>query len=113
MGIAIVLFFLYGVIVGDEFEKAYGKDPRQCTVDEVVGMWISLLFLPKSLIISGIAFIIWRAFDIFKPFPADRMEKLNGGLGIMLDDVVSAVYSTIIMNLMAFAIDYFKINLPF
>ena len=113
MGIAIALFFLYGIIVGDEFEKRYGKDPRQCTIDEVVGMWITLLFLPKSFIISGIAFLVWRAFDIFKPFPANRMENLKGGIGIMMDDVVSALYSMIIMNLLVLGLEYFKINIPF
>lgn len=113
MGISIVLFFLYGLIVGNEFEKRYGKDPRQCTIDEVVGMWITLLFLPKSFIISGIAFLVWRAFDIFKPFPANRMESLKGGYGIMLDDVVSALYSMIIMNLLVLGLDYFKIKIPF
>lgn len=113
MGIAIALFFFYGVIIGNEFEKRYGKDPRQCTIDEVVGMWITLLFLPKSFIISGIAFLVWRAFDIFKPFPANRMEDLKGGLGIMLDDVVSALYSMVIMNLLVIGLEYLKIKIPF
>lgn len=113
MGIAIVLFLIYGIMIGDEFETKYGKDPRQCTIDEVVGMWISLLFLPKSIIISGIAFLVWRALDIFKPFPANRMESLKGGFGIMLDDVVSALYTLVLLNLLVLALEYFKITLPF
>jgi len=51
---------------------AYGKDPRQCTIDEVVGMWITLLFLPKTYLISIIAFFVWRAFDIIKPYPIKK-----------------------------------------
>jgi Phosphatidylglycerophosphatase A and related proteins len=107
------LFFLYGLIIGESFEKKYGKDPSQCTIDEVVGMWISLFLLPKNIIISGIAFFVWRAFDIFKPFPAKRMEKIKGGAGIMLDDVVSALYTLAFMHLLVMGIEYYKITLPF
>ena len=96
---AIIVFTVYGIYVGNKFDKVYGKDPRQCTIDEVVGMWISLLFLPKQIVISILAFIIWRAFDIVKPFPAKNLEKLEGGLGIMIDDVVSGLYSLIVLQI--------------
>lgn len=97
---AIFIFIFYGIYVGNKLEKIYGKDPSQCTIDEMVGMWISLLFLPKKIIISIFAFLIWRALDIIKPFPARNLEKLNGGLGIMIDDIVSAVYSLIILHIL-------------
>lgn len=99
---AIVVFFAYGIYVGNKFDKVYGKDPRQCTIDEVVGMWISLLFLPKKIIVSFIAFIVWRAFDIIKPFPARDLEKLEGGLGIMIDDVVAGFYSLIVLQVLLY-----------
>lgn len=95
----IVLFFGYGVYVGTKFEALYGKDPAQCTIDEVVGMWISLLFLPKIIWISILAFFIWRIMDIVKPQPARMLEKLNGGLGIMIDDVVAGIYSLLIIHI--------------
>ena len=95
---AILIFSFYGIYVGNKFEKIYGKDPGQCTIDEFVGMWISLLFLPKTIIISVTAFIIWRILDIIKPWPARSLEQLDGGLGIMIDDVVSAVYTLIILQ---------------
>ena len=97
-----VLFFLYGISVGSKFENIYGKDPSECTIDEMVGMWISLIFLPKTIIISLITFFIWRALDIFKPFPARSSEKLKGGFGIMIDDVISGFYTLIIMNLVVY-----------
>ena len=93
------MFTVYGIYVGNKFDNVYGKDPRQCTIDEVVGMWISLLFLPKQIVISILAFIIWRTFDIVKPFPAKNLEKLEGGLGIMIDDVVSGLYSLIVLQI--------------
>ena len=96
---AIILFFLYGLVVSSKFEKVYGKDPSQCTVDEVVGTWISLIALPKTFLIILTSFLIWRTLDIIKPFPARTSEKLPGGLGIMIDDVISAFYSLIIVHL--------------
>jgi len=95
----IILFSLLGIFIGSRFEKSYGKDPSQCTIDETVGMWISLLFLPKQIIITVIAFFIWRLLDIIKPFPARQSEKLPGGIGIVTDDIISAIYTSIIMNL--------------
>ncbi len=102
--LSIVLFGLYGVYVGNKFEKVYGKDPAECTIDEVVGMWISLLLLPKKLYISIFVFAIWRAFDIIKPPPARQAEKLNGGLGIMMDDIIAGFYSAIFVHIILFAI---------
>jgi phosphatidylglycerophosphatase A len=96
---AIIIFIVYGIYIGKKFENLYGKDPSQCTIDEVVGTWISLLFLPKNFGISMLSFIIWRAMDIIKPFPARNFEKLKGGVGIMLDDITSAIYALIIVHL--------------
>ena len=96
---AIIIFAIYGIYVGNKFEDVYGKDPSECTIDEVVGMWISLLFLPKLLLLSLLTFVIWRILDIIKPFPARNFEKLKGGLGIMLDDITSGIYSLIIVHI--------------
>ena len=99
---AIIVFFIYGVYVGNKFENVYGKDPSECTIDEVVGTWISYLLLPKTVGIIIITFFLWRALDIFKPYPARKLENLNGGLGIMIDDVVSGFYTLIIMHLVVY-----------
>ena len=99
---ALIIFFIYGVYVGNKFEKVYGKDPSECTIDEVVATWISYLLLPKTAGIIIITFFLWRALDIFKPYPARKLENLNGGLGIMIDDVVSGFYTLIIMHLVVY-----------
>ncbi len=101
---AIFIFTFYGIYVGDKFEKQYGKDPAECTIDEVVGMWISLLFLPKSLIISALAFVVWRILDIIKPYPARKFENFKGGLGIMMDDVMAGFYSLVIVHIVVYFI---------
>ncbi len=96
---AIILFTFYGIYVGEKFEKLYGKDPAECTIDEVAGMWITLLWVPKITFIPLLAFFVWRILDIIKPFPARKLEDLKGGLGIMMDDIVSSIYSLAIIHI--------------
>lgn len=103
----IIIFFIYGVYVSHKFENVYGKDPAECTIDEVVGTWIALLNIPKSFLLVVISFFIWRALDIIKPFPARKSESLPGGWGIMVDDVISAFYTFLIMQILY---HYFKIS---
>lgn len=104
---AIILFLVYGIYLGDKFEAEYGKDPAQCTIDEIVGTWISLIALPKTTWIIVSAFLLWRILDIIKPAPARNLEKLKGGLGIMIDDVVSGIYTLIIMHLIVYLLGKF------
>lgn len=96
---SIIILFAYGIYVSSKFEKQYGKDPSECTVDEIVGTWVSFILLPKKILVIMFAFLLWRLLDIIKPFPARNSEKINGGLGIMLDDVISGVYTVIIIHL--------------
>lgn len=95
-----VFTFIIGVYISNKFEAVYGEDPSECTIDEVVGTWIALLFLPKSIGIALTSFFIWRILDIIKPAPARQSEKLKGGWGIMMDDVISGFYTLIIMHIL-------------
>ncbi|MFI5237831.1 MAG: phosphatidylglycerophosphatase A [Ignavibacteriales bacterium] len=97
-----LIFMGYGIFIGTKFENQYGKDPSECTADEVVGTWISLLALPKTLWIIVATFFLWRILDIIKPPPARNLERLKGGLGIMIDDVISGLYTLIIMHLVVY-----------
>lgn len=106
-----LIFFVYGIYVGNKFEKVYGKDPSQCTIDEVVGTWISLILLPKTVFISLTAFLIWRIFDIIKPQPAKKSEQLKGGWGIMIDDVISGIYTLLTMHLLIYLIGKFHFTI--
>jgi len=91
--------FVIGVQTSGIMEKFYGHDPAEVTVDEVVGMWTSLLFLPKNILVAGLAFFIFRFFDIMKPYPANRFDTMHGGFGIMMDDVISGIYANLIVQL--------------
>ncbi len=108
---AIIVFTLYGIYVGSKFETLYGKDPAECTIDEVVGMWITLVLIPKTVIAAVIAFLIWRIMDIIKPAPARQAEKLHGGLGIMMDDVIAGIYSLVLVHLILFIFVRLNISL--
>ncbi len=96
------LTFLLGTKASAIMEVRYGHDPAQVTIDEILGMWISLLMHPKSLGMALAAFFLFRLLDIVKPFPARRFDRASGGLGIMLDDVVAAVYTNLILHFLMF-----------
>ncbi len=96
---AILIFFVWGTYAAGRMEKVYGHDPSRVVIDEIVAMWISLVFLPKQLILAAIGFFIFRMLDIFKPYPASYFDKKNGGIYIMLDDVVCGVYTNVILQL--------------
>ncbi|TAK65008.1 MAG: phosphatidylglycerophosphatase A [Bacteroidetes bacterium] len=95
-----VLFFFAGVIVSARMERAIGDDPSIVVIDEIVGMWVSLLFLPASVWVIGIAFILFRLFDIFKPSPARESEALKNGWGIMMDDIIAGLYTNLLVRLL-------------
>jgi phosphatidylglycerophosphatase A len=69
------------------------------TIDEAVGMWISLIFLPKKIFVVIAAFFIFRIFDIIKPYPAKKFDRMHGGVGIMMDDVIAGAYANIVVQL--------------
>ena len=96
--IIIVLTFAAGVWAGNESEKIYGKDPSRVVIDEMAGMWIALFLLPKYWIWSVAAFVLFRLFDIFKWLGCNALQRLPGGWGIMMDDVLAGVWSNIILQ---------------
>jgi phosphatidylglycerophosphatase A len=73
-------------------------DPSIVVIDEIVGMWISLLFLPPTWTVFAVAFIAFRAFDILKPPPVRQLERIPGGWGIMLDDVMAGIYANLLVR---------------
>ena len=97
----IVIFMLFPAIkLGDMGEKFFGrKDPSEVVLDEVMGYWISVLFIPFSWKIAVMAFFIFRIMDILKPFPAGRLQSLKGGWGIMIDDYIAGIYTNLILQL--------------
>ena len=75
-------------------------DPSFIVIDEVLGMSIALFMLPKSFIVYLLSFIIFRSLDIFKPFFISHIEKIDYGVGIMLDDLISGLLTLFFINIM-------------
>jgi phosphatidylglycerophosphatase A len=88
---------LVGVAFSNDLCKIWGKDPRQIVIDEYACLLIPLYFTPHRILPLVITFVLFRIFDILKPFPVNKLEDLKGGWGIMLDDLGAAAYTTIIL----------------
>jgi len=97
---AIVAVFAIGVWAASGTEVALGrKDPGVVVIDEVLGMLITLALLPVSIPGVILGFLLFRALDVIKPYPAAQLEHLHGGLGIMADDAVAGLYSHLLLRL--------------
>jgi len=96
---AIVLLFAAGSWSGSVAERHFGKtDPGQVVADEVMGMLITLFLIPVNWPGAIVGFFLFRAADIVKPFPANRLERLPGGVGVMADDGMAAVYANLALR---------------
>ncbi|HUJ02796.1 MAG TPA: phosphatidylglycerophosphatase A [Rhizomicrobium sp.] len=95
----IVAVTIIAIRVCEAYARETGvTDPSECVIDELAGQWIACLLAPLSLIGFGLALVLFRAFDIAKPWPIERFERAPGGLGIVLDDVVAGLLAGIIVG---------------
>jgi phosphatidylglycerophosphatase A len=95
----IALLFAVGVWGSGVAERHFARtDPGCVVIDEVVGMLLTVAFLPVGVWGAAVAFLVFRVFDIIKPWPARQFERLHGGLGIMADDVMAAVYGNLVVR---------------
>lgn len=90
----VINLFLLGVIASAVISQLDNEeDPSRVVIDEWVGMWLVLPFAESSVAGILVAFLCFRLFDILKPFPVKVLERVRGGWGIMLDDVMAGIYS--------------------
>ena len=98
---AIVVVFAVGSWSGSVAETHFrGTDPGPVVLDEVLGMLITLFMNPVGWAGAILGFLLFRVADIVKPYPANRLEALHGGFGIMADDAMAAVYSNIALRVL-------------
>ena len=95
----IIVAVFASIVFSSAAEKIYKTtDDGRITIDELAGMWISLAFLPKTALFAILGFVLFRFFDIKKPWIIDKAQKFKGGLGITADDVVAGVFANIILQ---------------
>lgn len=108
--LAIMLLFAFACVKdGDDAERRWGHDPKEVVADETAGQCLPLLLLPASsmadvptaLFTIQLAFLAFRAMDIAKPWPCMRLQRIPGGWGILLDDLVAGLYAAAIVQIAA------------
>lgn len=98
LGLVILSFAAAGRCV-----SIFGReDPPEVVIDEVCGFLVCMLFIPLSPVNLALGFFLFRFFDIAKPFPIRRFEKLPGGYGIVMDDVLAGVYGNLCLQVFIF-----------
>lgn len=98
----ILFLFTLGVIFSAEAERVYKrKDARMIVIDEACGMLLSLFLLPYNIILLISGFFLFRIFDILKPPPIKRIELVSGAFGVMFDDIVAAIYTNLILQIIS------------
>lgn len=98
----IILTTLIGVWATRNLQVEWGEDPSRVVIDEVVGVWINLLFVPLTWQNMLLGFILFRFFDIVKPLGIRKMEAFENGWGVMLDDVLAGIYGNIVLQLILY-----------
>ena len=96
---AIAALFAIGSWSGSVAERHFGtRDPAPVVIDEVMGMIVTLFLNPVGWGGALFAFFLFRLADVVKPYPANRFEQLHGGLGVMADDCMAAVYANLVLR---------------
>jgi phosphatidylglycerophosphatase A len=99
--VTIAVVLVLGIWSASVAERTLNmKDPGPVVIDEVLGMLITLALLPLSVTGVIVGFVLFRIFDVIKPFPAGRLEALHGGMGIMLDDAVAGLYAYVSLRVL-------------
>jgi phosphatidylglycerophosphatase A len=95
---ALVVVVLLGLWAGSRVERVLGrKDPGLIVIDEVAGMLLSVILLPHTITVLVTAFVLFRVFDVWKPFPARESQALTGGMGVMVDDLIAGIYTLVLV----------------
>jgi phosphatidylglycerophosphatase A len=95
----IVAIFILGSWSGSVAERHFAStDPGPVVIDEVLGMLVTLFLNPVGWGGAILGFLLFRASDIIKPYPANKLEQLHGGVGVMADDLMAAIYANLALR---------------
>jgi phosphatidylglycerophosphatase A len=98
--VMVTLFLIgVGIVVADRAARVIGgQDPPAIVIDEIAGIAVATLLLPPQVQERVVAFVIFRLFDVIKPFPARQAERLPGGFGIVGDDLIAGLYTNLLVR---------------
>tara|TARA_Y100001970_G_C14145239_1_gene809457 strand:- start:167 stop:616 length:450 start_codon:yes stop_codon:yes gene_type:complete len=103
LGLTTLIIIILSIISSHYSIKIFeSDDPKKVVIDEVAGYFVVLLFVPFTIGNLLCGFVLFRLFDVWKPFPLNKLENLHGGLGITLDDVGAGIVANLILRLIAF-----------
>ena len=109
--ITLIIFFYSFVAINNSFDEFESDDPQEIVIDEVVGQMLPLLAIPiyetlyplPTIYYCAAAFLLFRLFDIWKPYPISYVDNnIKGSLGIMLDDILASAYTIVILSVIFF-----------
>ncbi|MEE2709729.1 MAG: phosphatidylglycerophosphatase A [Gemmatimonadota bacterium] len=93
-----VLLIPVGIWSPGQAEKEFGYDAAPIVIDEVIGVFITCALVPHTPQVLGLGFVLFRIIDIAKPFPVNRSQNMPGGLGVVIDDILAAVYAHLVLR---------------
>jgi len=100
LAVVVVLFAGGSWAAGVSERHFRSTDPGPVVIDEVMGMLVTLFLVPVGWSGAFIAFLLFRLFDIVKPYPSNRLERLPGGVGVMADDFMAAIYANLTLRVL-------------
>jgi phosphatidylglycerophosphatase A len=104
--LAVVSISVVAVWVSDVSEDLlHRKDPPEVVIDEVAGFLVTMFLLPHTWLALAVGFVLFRFFDIIKPYPAKKVERFRGGFGIVMDDLLAGFYANLCVRIILFLLD--------
>ena len=93
----LVFIIPVSIYVSREMEREHGEDSSRIVIDEVAGMHVTFALVEPSITVGIIGFFLFRIFDVLKPFPINRSQRVGGGVGVVLDDLIAGVYARVVL----------------
>ena len=104
--LTILTFFFFSSWIAEKAQNHWQKrDDQRIVIDEIMGYFLTMLWIPKTLLFISVGFLLFRLLDIVKPFPCRPLEKVRGGFGVVLDDVFAGIYANIALQILRILID--------
>jgi len=97
--IIALIWLFFTLFIAKEAERLFGHDDRKINIDESAGMLLTLVWIPKKFILYGVAFLLFRLYDIIKPPPIRGLERIKG-YGVTLDDLVAGLYANVTLQML-------------